>query len=77
MYKTVDVFDTKFTNSQKYWKTNQKNTHSGIFNFWQGHLCNSRFDFIRDLSSFGKNVKIFLQLAIADKSCYNAKKDNI
>ena len=29
---------------------------------WQGHLCNSRVDFIRDLLSFGKMVltnKIF------------------
>lgn len=43
----------------------------------QDDSCNSRVDFIRELLMFGKDVKIFLQLAIADKSCYNAKKDNI
>jgi len=30
-------------------------------NFWQGHLCNSRDDFMRDLLQFGKDIKVFLK----------------
>ena len=32
----------------------------GIFDFWQGHLCNSRTDEIKDLLQFGKEIKLFL-----------------
>ena len=28
--------------------------------FWQGHLCNSRANEIRDLLRFGKEVNVFL-----------------
>ncbi len=31
-----------------------------VFLSWQGHLCYSRVDFIRDLLRFGKDVKVFL-----------------
>ena len=31
---------------------------------WQGPLCNSRVDFLHELLKFGKDVKVFLQLAI-------------
>ena len=33
----------------------------GRFDFWQGHLCNSRADFIRDVLQFGKEIKIFFE----------------
>ncbi len=33
----------------------------GLIFFWQGHLCNSRTDTIRDFLSFGKEVKVFLK----------------
>jgi len=29
--------------------------------FWQGHLCNSRTDGIKELLRFGKDIKVFLQ----------------
>ena len=61
MYEIVVVFDTQFTNSCKYWKTNQKNTQTGVFDFWQGHLCDSRADFIHELLRFGKEVNVFLK----------------
>jgi len=61
MCKTGYVFITQFTNSQNYWKSNQKNTQTGVFDFWQGHLCNSRTDLIHELLQFGKEIKMFLQ----------------
>ena len=36
-------------------------TLGGIFDFWQGHLCNSRTDEIHNLLQFGKEIKLFLQ----------------
>ena len=60
MCEIVAVFDTRFTNSQNDWKSNQKNTQMGVFDFWQDHLCYLRVDFIRDLLSFGKEIKVFL-----------------
>jgi hypothetical protein len=41
--------------------TKNKNHPKGGFYFWQGHLCNPRTDFIRDLLSFGKEIKVFLE----------------
>ena len=43
--------------------TKIKTDHKGRFNFWQGHLCNSRIDFICELLQFGKDVKVFLEKA--------------
>ena len=34
MCKMVSVFDTRLTNSQNYWKSNQKNTQKVGFNLW-------------------------------------------
>ena len=39
---------------------NKKNTQTGVFDSWQGHLCNSRIDFMRELLLFGKDIKVFL-----------------
>ena len=32
-----------------------------VFLFWQGQLCNSRVDFMRNLLQFGREIKIFLK----------------
>ena len=42
-------------------------TQGGIFDFWQGHLCNSRTNEIHDLLCFGKDVKAFLGKTKLDK----------
>ena len=39
----------------------KKNTQTGVFDFWQGHLCNSRADFIHEILLFGKEVKNFVK----------------
>jgi len=39
-------------------------TQGGVFDFWQGHLCNSRTNTIQDLLLFGKDVKVFLKLSL-------------
>jgi hypothetical protein len=39
-----------------------KTTRLGGLNFWQGHLCNSRADFLYELLKFGKEIKTFLQI---------------
>ena len=44
----------------------KKNTQTDVFDFWQGHLSNSRDDFIRELLLFGKNVKHFLSLQLSN-----------
>ena len=49
---------------QKSKENKQKNAKMRFYLFWQGHLCNSRTDFIRDLLSFGKDVKFFLESKI-------------
>ena len=33
-----------------------------VIQIWQGHLCNSRAEFMRDLLLFGKEIKTFLQI---------------
>ena len=38
----------------------EKTAETRFYLFWQGHLCNSRSDFIRELLLFGKDVKFFL-----------------
>ena len=43
-------------------RTKKKPTCVVGLNFWQGHLCNSRTEFMRDLLLFGKDVKVFLQI---------------
>ena len=40
---------------------NKKTTKMVVVLFWQGHLCNSQTNEIRDLLSFGKEIKTFLQ----------------
>ena len=61
MYKTVLIFDSQFTNSQNTWKINKKTAKLRFYLFWQGHLCNSRVDFVHKILLFGKDVKTFLQ----------------
>lgn len=60
----VAIFDTRLTNHRKAKKTNKKTAKMRFYLFWQGQLCNSRTDFIRDLLSFGKDVKFFLESKI-------------
>jgi len=43
-------------------KQKLKPTQKVGLNFWQGHLCNSRTDFIHNLLQFGKEIKTFLQI---------------
>ena len=38
-----------------------KTTRLGGLNFWQGHLCNSRTDFLYELLLFGKDIKVFIK----------------
>ena len=62
MCETGLVFTTQLTNSWKYWKINEKASRLGGLNFWQGQLCNLRANEMRDLLSFGKDIKTFLQI---------------
>ena len=39
-----------------------QNHPKGGFDFWQGHLCNSRTNEIKELLQFGKEVKAFLDV---------------
>ena len=41
--------------------TKIKNTQTGVLDFWQDILCNSRTEFIHDLLQFGKEIKSFLE----------------
>ena len=38
----------------------EKTAKLRFYLFWQGHLCNSRTDFLHELLLFGKDVKVFL-----------------
>lgn len=60
MCEMAAVFHTQFTNSRKTWKINKKTAKMRFYLFWQGHLCNSRTDEIKDLLQFGKEIKLFL-----------------
>ena len=62
MCKTGIVFTTQLTNHRKAKKTNKKTAEMRFCLFWQGQLCNSRIDFMRNLLLFGKDVKAFLQI---------------
>jgi hypothetical protein len=42
-------------------KQNKTTTETVVFLFWQGHLCNSRADAMRELLMFGKDIKVFLE----------------
>ena len=46
----------------------EKTAKMRFYQSWQGQQCNSRVDFIRNLLSFGKGVKMLLQFATAYKS---------
>jgi len=54
------IFTTQLTNLWKDWKTKKNRAQNPICLFWQGHLCNSRTDFIHELLLFGKDIKTFL-----------------
>lgn len=41
-----------------------KKTQTGVFDFWQAHLCNSRADEMLELLLFGKEIKVFLDKII-------------
>ena len=59
LYNDFHIFFTQNHESiKKRQKTPPKRT---VIQIWQGHLCNLRTDFIRDLLLFGKEMKIFLQ----------------
>ena len=60
MCETVAFFNHQLTNSQKYWKSNQKNTQTGVFDFWQDILCDYRADEIKEILFFGREIKLFL-----------------
>jgi hypothetical protein len=50
MGETVVFFvPTRLTNHRKAKKINKKTAKLRFYLFWQGHLCDSRVDFIRDL----------------------------
>ena len=76
MCEIVAVFDTRFTNSQNDWKFNQKNTQTGVFDFWQDHLCKSRVDDMHDLLQVGRGLMVFVEKLDLYREKYNIQNSN-